>query len=115
LSVRICDTAEDVSRLPSEAKAVHAVLSSPQGKVLAWGDSERDVKLWNPSTGKMLKILRGHSHAVLSLAFRSTPALDRPNWIVPFLAVVISMMTLQMSSLGFSPLLPAIQKEFRVS
>ena len=34
------------------------------------------------------------------------------SWIFPFAAAVFSMMTMQMSSLGFSPLLPAIQKEF---
>jgi predicted MFS family arabinose efflux permease len=37
------------------------------------------------------------------------------HWIVPFLATLFGMMTLQMSSLGFSPLLPAIQKEFSMS
>jgi predicted MFS family arabinose efflux permease len=37
------------------------------------------------------------------------------SWIVPFLATLFAMMTLQMSSLGFSPLLPAIQKEFSMS
>jgi MFS transporter, NNP family, nitrate/nitrite transporter len=37
------------------------------------------------------------------------------NWIIPFTAVVIAMMTMQMSSLGFSPLLPAIKDEFRIS
>jgi predicted MFS family arabinose efflux permease len=37
------------------------------------------------------------------------------SWIVPFLATLFGMMTLQMSSLGFSPLLPAIQKEFSMS
>ena len=52
---------------------------------------------------------------MLRMAEQSTGTADRPNWIVPFLAVVISMMTLQMSSLGFSPLLPAIQKEFHAS
>jgi predicted MFS family arabinose efflux permease len=36
-------------------------------------------------------------------------------WIVPFLATLFAMMTLQMSSLGFSPLLPAIQQEFSMS
>ncbi len=34
------------------------------------------------------------------------------QWVLPFLAAVIGMMSLQMSSLGFAPLLPAIQKEF---
>lgn len=33
-------------------------------------------------------------------------------WLLPFVAAVIGMMSLQMSSLGFSPLLPSIQAEF---
>jgi predicted MFS family arabinose efflux permease len=37
------------------------------------------------------------------------------SWLVPFVATLFAMMTLQMSSLGFSPLLPAIQKEFSMS
>ena len=37
------------------------------------------------------------------------------SWIVPFLATLFAMLTLQMSSLGFAPLLPAIQKEFSMS
>jgi predicted MFS family arabinose efflux permease len=36
-------------------------------------------------------------------------------WIVPFIATLFAMMTLQMSSLGFAPLLPAIQTEFSMS
>lgn len=40
-----------------------------------------------------------------------------PNrrWVILYVAVVIAMMTMQMSSLGFSPLLPAIQKEFAMT
>jgi predicted MFS family arabinose efflux permease len=37
------------------------------------------------------------------------------GWVVPFLATMFAMMALQMSSLGFSPLLPEIQKEFGMS
>jgi predicted MFS family arabinose efflux permease len=37
------------------------------------------------------------------------------SWIVPFIATLFGMLTLQMSSLGFSPLLPAIQNEFSMS
>ncbi len=37
------------------------------------------------------------------------------NWIIPFLATIFAMMVLQMSSLGFSPLLPEMQKEFGMS
>lgn len=36
-------------------------------------------------------------------------------WIIPFLATLFGMLTLQMSNLGFSPLLPDIQKEFSMS
>ncbi|HEX5228374.1 MAG TPA: MFS transporter [Bryobacteraceae bacterium] len=36
-------------------------------------------------------------------------------WAFSFGAVIIAMMAIQMSSLGFSPLLPAIQKDFHLS
>jgi predicted MFS family arabinose efflux permease len=39
-------------------------------------------------------------------------AMTGNKWIIPFIATLFSMLTLQMSSLGFSPLLPAIQREF---
>jgi predicted MFS family arabinose efflux permease len=40
-----------------------------------------------------------------------------PNrkWIVPFVATLAGMMALQISSLGFAPLLPHIQKDFGMS
>jgi predicted MFS family arabinose efflux permease len=37
------------------------------------------------------------------------------TWIIPFAATLFGMMTLQMSSLGFAPLLPSIQKEFSMN
>ena len=37
------------------------------------------------------------------------------GWVIAYTAVVVAMMSLQMSSLGFSPLLPSIQKEFHMS
>ncbi len=37
------------------------------------------------------------------------------GWIPSFAATIIAMMAIQMSSLGFSPLLPAIQKDFGLS
>lgn len=37
------------------------------------------------------------------------------NWTVPFVAALLAMFTMQMSSLGFAPLLPAIQGEFHAS
>ena len=37
------------------------------------------------------------------------------NWVASFAATIVAMMAIQMSSLGFSPLLPAIQKDFAIS
>jgi predicted MFS family arabinose efflux permease len=37
------------------------------------------------------------------------------SWIASFSATILAMMAIQMSSLGFSPLLPAIQKDFDIS
>jgi MFS transporter, NNP family, nitrate/nitrite transporter len=48
----------------------------------------------------------------------SEPTVDRASaapWIVPFAATTFAMMTLQMSSLGFSPLLPDIQRDFGIT
>ena len=37
------------------------------------------------------------------------------NWLLPFAATLIAMFALQLSNLGFSPLLPSIQHEFGMS
>jgi len=37
------------------------------------------------------------------------------SWLIPFIAVIFGMLALQMASLGFSPLLPAIQRDFQAS
>ena len=37
------------------------------------------------------------------------------GWLLPFAATLIAMFTLQLSNLGFSPLLPSIQQEFGMS
>ncbi len=42
------------------------------------------------------------------------PDLGR-SWVVPFIATVFAMIALQMSNLGFSPLLPDIQTRFHMS
>jgi predicted MFS family arabinose efflux permease len=39
----------------------------------------------------------------------------RRSWVLPFAATIFAMMTMQMSSLGFSPLIPAIQSEFKMT
>ena len=42
---------------------------------------------------------------------RAAPA----NWLLPFAATLVAMFALQLSNLGFSPLLPSIQQEFGMS
>ncbi len=44
-----------------------------------------------------------------------SPARPGAPWVLSYTAVVLAMMSMQMSSLGFSPLLPSIQKEFQMS
>jgi predicted MFS family arabinose efflux permease len=39
----------------------------------------------------------------------------RAGWLLPFAATLIAMFALQLSNLGFSPLLPSIQQEFGMS
>lgn len=45
----------------------------------------------------------------------TVPPAASANWILPFAATLIAMFTLQLSNLGFSPLLPSIQQEFAMS
>ena len=53
--------------------------------------------------------------AQISSAARVNASVPLRMWLIPFCATVFGMMTLQMSSLGFAPLLPAIQKDFGIS
>ena len=46
-----------------------------------------------------------------TVAVRAAPA----GWLLPFGATLIAMFALQLSNLGFSPLLPSIQQEFGMS
>ena len=46
-----------------------------------------------------------------TVAMRAAPA----AWLLPFGATLIAMFALQLSNLGFSPLLPSIQQEFGMS
>jgi predicted MFS family arabinose efflux permease len=39
----------------------------------------------------------------------------RTTWLLPFAATLVAMFALQLSNLGFSPLLPSIQREFGMS
>jgi predicted NACHT family NTPase len=49
--------------------AVLAVAFSPDGKTLASGSEDKTVKLWDVSTGTVLRTLKGHSSPVGSVGF----------------------------------------------
>jgi predicted MFS family arabinose efflux permease len=46
---------------------------------------------------------------------RPKPAAAPTSWILPFGVTLIAMFALQLSNLGFSPLLPSIQREFSMN
>lgn len=48
---------------------VAAVSYSPDGRVLASGGYDGDIRLWSPATGGEFRVLRGHDAKVMSLAF----------------------------------------------
>src|ERR1039457_6259965 len=43
------------------------------------------------------------------------PPVKPRHWVISIVGVILAMMAIQMSSLGFSPLLPAIRKELTAS
>jgi predicted MFS family arabinose efflux permease len=45
----------------------------------------------------------------------TAPQTPNTRWVIPFVATLFGMMALQISSLGFAPLLPHIQKAFGMS
>jgi len=50
---------------------VKSVVFSPNGQVLASGSSDRTIRLWNPSTGELLRSFPGLPDVVISMAFFS--------------------------------------------
>jgi WD40 repeat protein len=61
---------KELLKIPCDARAVHSVRFSPDGKLLAFGDSEKRVTLCDAESGRVVKTLRGHAHSVICMAFR---------------------------------------------
>ena len=52
------------------ADSLYAAALSPDGKLLATGSYDQQIKLWDVASGKELRTLAGHNDAVFDLAFR---------------------------------------------
>jgi len=56
-------------QLTGHTGEVFALAFSPGGGQLASGGGDQTIRLWEPATGRELKVLRGHTGAVRALAF----------------------------------------------
>jgi hypothetical protein len=56
-------------RLTGHADPVHALAFSPDGRTLASGSGDKTIRLWDPDTGRELRVLTGHTAAVTAIAF----------------------------------------------
>ncbi|MCI0457943.1 MAG: sigma-70 family RNA polymerase sigma factor [Gemmataceae bacterium] len=58
------------SRLFREGEEIQAIAWSPDGKAIACANLQKlDVRLWDPTTGKVLRVLKGHQGGVWCLAY----------------------------------------------
>ncbi|MGB6294803.1 MAG: AAA-like domain-containing protein, partial [Rivularia sp. (in: cyanobacteria)] len=57
------------NQLQLHQDTVSSVAFSPDGKTLATGSDDKTIKLWNPTTGKIISTLNGHQSGVRSVAF----------------------------------------------
>jgi WD40 repeat protein len=51
------------------ASWIYSVTFSPDGKLLASGGLDLTIKIWEVSTGTLLRSLIGHSNSITSVAF----------------------------------------------
>jgi RNA polymerase sigma factor (sigma-70 family) len=54
---------------PAKGRLLRSAAFSPDGKLLATGGWNKEITLWDPSTGKEVRRLEGHTGSVYSVAF----------------------------------------------
>ena len=59
----------EVNTLEGHSNLVNSVAYSPNGQQLASASEDSTIKIWNVSSGKLLKTLTGHSDGVNSVAY----------------------------------------------
>lgn len=62
---------QELARLRGSSGSVHRVASSPDGKLIATANTDKDntLVLWNAETYQQLKVLRGHTSDLRQIAF----------------------------------------------
>lgn len=85
---------------PDHGKPVHAIAFAPDGRWLATGSDDNTVRLWDPATRRIIRVLEGHNEWVRGVTFSpdgrrlatgsddSTvrlwdPASDQPPAVIP--------------------------------
>jgi len=58
-----------IRRLEGHPGIVHAIVFSPDGKVIASGGGDKRIRFWNAQTGVVTKTLAEHTKKITSLAF----------------------------------------------
>jgi eukaryotic-like serine/threonine-protein kinase len=59
----------DHATSPNGSWSVTGVQYSPEGRVVASTSRDGTVRLWDPATGRLIKVLGRHTHAAFALAF----------------------------------------------
>ena len=63
------DKLQQTAQLKEAKSAILCLAFSPNGKVLASGEVDKKIRLWDTATGKQLALLEGHARQVAALAF----------------------------------------------